>query len=62
MSSAAATISTSCASTISAIRLRRSKAFKAGDLDWRVEYSAKTWATGYDFPALTEGRVGAGKS
>lgn len=31
--------------------------FKAGDLDWRVEYSAKTWATGYDFPALTDGRV-----
>jgi microcin C transport system substrate-binding protein len=33
------------------------EAFKAGDLDWRVEYSAKSWATGYDFPALAEGRV-----
>ena len=33
------------------------EAFKAGDLDWRVEYSAKNWATGYDFPALAEGRV-----
>ena len=33
------------------------EAFKAGDLDWRVEYSAKTWATGYDFPALAAGRV-----
>jgi microcin C transport system substrate-binding protein len=33
------------------------EAFKAGDLDWHVEYSAKTWATGYRFPALTQGRV-----
>jgi microcin C transport system substrate-binding protein len=33
------------------------EAFKAGDLDWRVENSARTWATGYDFPALVEGRV-----
>jgi microcin C transport system substrate-binding protein len=33
------------------------EAFKADDFDWRVEYSAKNWATGYDFPAINEGRV-----
>jgi microcin C transport system substrate-binding protein len=33
------------------------EAFKAGDLDWHVEYSAKTWATGYDFPAIRKGHV-----
>ena len=33
------------------------EAFKAGYLDWHEEYSAKHWVTGYDFPALTEGRV-----
>jgi len=27
------------------------EAFKAGDLDWHVEFSSKTWATGYHFPA-----------
>jgi microcin C transport system substrate-binding protein len=33
------------------------EAFKAGDVDWHVENSAKTWATGYDFPAVKEKRV-----
>jgi len=33
------------------------EAFKAGYLDWHVEYSAKHWVTGYDFPALTAGQV-----
>jgi microcin C transport system substrate-binding protein len=33
------------------------EAFKAGTVDWRVENSAKNWATAYDFPAVTEGRV-----
>lgn len=33
------------------------EAFKAGEYDYRNERSAKTWATAYDFPALTEGRV-----
>ncbi len=33
------------------------EAFKAGQYDFRAEGSAKTWATAYDFPALTEGRV-----
>jgi microcin C transport system substrate-binding protein len=33
------------------------EAFKAGDLDWHVEYSSKNWATGYDFPALKRGQI-----
>jgi microcin C transport system substrate-binding protein len=33
------------------------EAFKAGDLDWHVERSAKSWATGYQFPAFKEGRI-----
>jgi microcin C transport system substrate-binding protein len=33
------------------------EAFKADRLDFRAENSARNWATAYDFPALTEGRV-----
>lgn len=33
------------------------EAFKAGSLDLRGENSAKRWATGYDFPAVKDGRV-----
>ena len=33
------------------------EAFKAGLLDYRDETSTTRWASGYDFPALTEGRV-----
>jgi microcin C transport system substrate-binding protein len=33
------------------------QAFKAGVLDWRIENTAKNWATGYDFPAVADGRV-----
>ncbi len=33
------------------------EAFKADNLDWRYENSAKDWATAYDFPAVREGRV-----
>ncbi|OUR75260.1 hypothetical protein A9Q83_17650 [Alphaproteobacteria bacterium 46_93_T64] len=33
------------------------EAFKAGEYDFRAENSAKNWATGYDFPALTNGLV-----
>jgi microcin C transport system substrate-binding protein len=33
------------------------EAFKAGAVDWHVENSAKTWATGYDFPAVKTKRV-----
>jgi microcin C transport system substrate-binding protein len=33
------------------------EAFKADNVDWRTENSAKNWATSYDFPAVTEKRV-----
>ena len=33
------------------------EALKAGDIDFRLENISKNWATAYDFPALTEGRV-----
>jgi microcin C transport system substrate-binding protein len=33
------------------------EAFKADAFDWRTENVARNWATGYDFPAVTEKRV-----
>ena len=33
------------------------EAFKADQMDWRIEPSAKNWATAYDFPAVREKRV-----
>ncbi len=33
------------------------EALKSGNLDFWIEYMAKTWATGYDFPALKKGDV-----
>lgn len=33
------------------------EAFKAGLYDVRVEQSAARWAIGYDFPAITDGRI-----
>jgi len=33
------------------------EAFKGDQFDWRSENSAKNWATGYDFPAVKDGRV-----
>jgi microcin C transport system substrate-binding protein len=33
------------------------EALKAGKLDLREEYTSRDWATGYDFPALNDGRV-----
>jgi microcin C transport system substrate-binding protein len=33
------------------------EAFKAGNIDFRMENNSKFWATGYDFPALRDGRV-----
>ena len=33
------------------------EAFKGDQVDWRVENSAKDWATAYDFPAVREKRV-----
>jgi microcin C transport system substrate-binding protein len=33
------------------------EAFKADAIDWRIENSAKNWATAYDFPAAKDKRV-----
>jgi len=33
------------------------ESFKSGDSDYQVEASSKQWATGYDFPAVKDGRV-----
>jgi microcin C transport system substrate-binding protein len=33
------------------------EAFKADNIDWRNENSAKNWATAYDFPAVADKRV-----
>lgn len=33
------------------------EAFKKGDVTFRQEFTSRTWATGYDFPALTQGKV-----
>lgn len=33
------------------------EAFKGDQFDWRSENSAKSWATGYNFPAVEDGRV-----
>ncbi|MCB1508844.1 MAG: ABC transporter substrate-binding protein, partial [Hyphomicrobiaceae bacterium] len=33
------------------------EAFKADAVDWRIESTARVWATGYDFPAVRDGRV-----
>jgi microcin C transport system substrate-binding protein len=33
------------------------EAFKKGDITLREEFTSKTWATGYDFPAVADGRV-----
>ncbi len=33
------------------------EAFKAAQFDWRVENTARNWATGYDFPAVRDRRV-----
>ncbi|MCB8821709.1 extracellular solute-binding protein [Microvirga rosea] len=33
------------------------EAFKNGTLNFNEEFTSRTWATGYDFPAIREGRV-----
>lgn len=33
------------------------EAFKKGDIFWREEFTSKTWATEYNFPAVEDGRV-----
>lgn len=33
------------------------EAFKGDQYDWRLENASKLWATGYDFPAMRDGRA-----
>jgi microcin C transport system substrate-binding protein len=33
------------------------EAFKKGEVTYREEFTSKTWATEYNFPALTAGKV-----
>jgi microcin C transport system substrate-binding protein len=33
------------------------EAFKKGEIEYRQEFTSKTWATEYDFPAVRDGRV-----
>ena len=33
------------------------EAFKSGDFDFHEEFTSRIWATGYDFPAVRDGRV-----
>jgi microcin C transport system substrate-binding protein len=33
------------------------EAFKKGNVTYRQEFTSRVWATGYDFPALAEGKV-----
>lgn len=33
------------------------EAFKKGDTHFREEFTARVWATGYDFPALKDGKI-----
>lgn len=33
------------------------EAFKKGDITYRQEFTSRIWATGYDFPAFTAGKV-----
>lgn len=33
------------------------EAFKKGEVRYRQEFTSRVWATGYDFPALNEGKV-----
>jgi len=33
------------------------EAFKSGDFDFHEEFMSKNWATGYDFPAVKDGRI-----
>ena len=33
------------------------EALKAGDIDYRSEFSSRIWATGYDIDAVTQNRL-----
>lgn len=38
-------------------RIAGFEAFKKGEILWREEFTSKTWATSYDFPAVNSGKV-----
>lgn len=38
-------------------RITSFEAFKVGDITFREEFTARTWATEYNFPAVNDGRV-----
>jgi len=38
-------------------RIAPFEAFKKGEITWREEFTSKIWATEYNFPAVTEGKV-----
>ena len=54
---AAATISTPCAMNSIATAMSRSRALPARIISIREEFTARIWATRYDFPAIKDGRV-----
>ena len=56
-STAAASTSTSCATSTIATAPPALESFKAGAFDLREEFTARDWATGYDIPAVKEGRL-----
>ncbi len=54
---AARTISTPCASNITATARSASKALPRKSYLFREEFTSRTWKTRYDFPAVKDGRV-----
>ena len=54
---AARTISTPCATNITATAMSASKASPAKNYLFREEFTSRIWATRYDFPAIRDGRV-----
>ena len=56
-STAAASTSTRCATSITATARVELEGFKAGAFDLREEFTSRDWATGYDVPAVKEGRL-----
>ena len=56
-SAAAATISTRCATSFIATAMWHSRGSPAKSYLYREEFTARIWATRYDFPALKDGRV-----
>ncbi len=51
------TISSGCAYEYYRERQVAFEAFKAGAINFHREYTSRIWATGYDFPAVKDGRI-----